>query len=49
MGHGGALDFGGAFSYALAKTLDAPLPFIGDDFAATDVKVALASEPRRRR
>ena len=43
MGHGGTLNFGDAFSYALAKTLDAPLLFVGDDFAATDVKVALAA------
>lgn len=37
MGHGGKLNFGDAFSYALAKSLDAPLLFIGDDFTATDV------------
>lgn len=43
MGHGGTLNFGDAFSYALAKTLDAPLLFVGDDFAATDVKVALGA------
>jgi ribonuclease VapC len=42
MGHGGALNFGDAFSYALAKALDAPLLFVGDDFAATDVTPALA-------
>jgi ribonuclease VapC len=49
MGHAGALNFGDAFSYALAKTLDAPLLVVGDDFAATDVKVALAPEALRRR
>ena len=49
MGHGGALNFGDAFSYALAKTLDAPLLFVGDDFAGTDVKAALAPEALRRR
>ena len=27
-------------AYVLAKTLDAPLLFKGDDFAATDVKIA---------
>lgn len=43
MGHGGSLNFGDAFSYALAKTLDAPLLFVGDDFAATGVGVALAA------
>jgi ribonuclease VapC len=42
MGHGGQLNFGDAFSYALAKSLDAPLLFIGNDFATTDVKRALA-------
>ncbi len=44
MGHGGVLNFGDAFSYALAKTHDAPLLFIGDDFRATDVTVALRVE-----
>jgi ribonuclease VapC len=42
MGHGGVLNFGDTFSYALAKTLDAPLLFIGDDFRMTDVTPALA-------
>ena len=48
MGHGGTFNFGDAFTYALAKALDAPLLFVGDDFAATDVKVALtpARPPR---
>lgn len=41
MGHGGLLNFGDAFSYALAQAHQAPLLFIGDDFAATDVAVAL--------
>jgi ribonuclease VapC len=41
MGHGGALNFGDTFSYALAKALDAPLLFVGNDFAGTDVKSAL--------
>jgi len=41
MGHGGALNFGDAFSYALAKSHDAPLLFVGDDFAATDVTPAV--------
>ncbi len=35
-----ALDFGDCFSYALAKTFDAPLLFKGDDFQHTDVRVA---------
>ncbi len=34
---GGKLNFGDCFAYALAKKLDAPLLFVGDDFAATDV------------
>jgi ribonuclease VapC len=41
MGHGGLLNFGDASSYALAKSLDAPLLFIGDDFASTDIASAL--------
>jgi len=44
MGHGGVLNFGDAFSYALAKARDAPLLFIGDDFGTTDVTVALRPE-----
>jgi ribonuclease VapC len=43
MGHGGALNFCDAFSYALAKSLDASLLFVGNDFATTDVAVALAT------
>jgi ribonuclease VapC len=43
MGHGGSLNFGDAFSYALAKSLSAPLLFIGEDFAATDLTSALGS------
>jgi ribonuclease VapC len=41
MGHGGLLNFGDAFAYALAVTQAAPLLFIGDDFGTTDVMVAL--------
>ncbi len=44
MGHGGVLNFGDAFSYALAKTLDAPLLFIGEDFATTEVTSALGAD-----
>lgn len=43
MGHGGALNFGDAFSYALARVHEAPLLFVGDDFGTTDVIVALSS------
>ena len=42
MGHGGVLNFGDAFSYALARTHKAPLLFVGDDFGTTDVALALA-------
>jgi ribonuclease VapC len=45
MGHGGVLNFGDPFSYALAKRRQAPLLFIGEDFETTDVAVAL--RPRR--
>ena len=31
------LNFGGCFSYALARHLGEPLMFVGDDFAATDI------------
>ena len=37
MGHGGVLNFGDAFSYALARSREAPLLFVGDDFGTTDV------------
>ena len=35
------LNLGGCFAYALAKELNAPLLFKGDDFNRTDVKSAL--------
>ena len=41
MGHGGVLNFGDTFSYALAIVRRAPLLFVGDDFRTTDVEVAL--------
>lgn len=41
MGHGGVLNFGDTFSYALAKSLDVPLLYVGRDFSTTDVKSAL--------
>lgn len=41
MGHGGLLNFGDAFSYALAKSLNCPLLFTGSDFSTTDVTAAL--------
>jgi ribonuclease VapC len=41
--HPAALNLGDCFSYGLARVLDVPLLFKGDDFAATDVKRALPS------
>ncbi len=38
------LNYGDSFAYALARSLDAPLLFVGDDFAATDISPAI--EPR---
>lgn len=38
--HRAALNCGDCFAYALAKQLDAPLPFKGTDFAATDIEAA---------
>ncbi|MGH7054466.1 MAG: type II toxin-antitoxin system VapC family toxin [Stellaceae bacterium] len=43
MGRGGVLNFGDAFSYALAKVLDAPLLFVGKDFSTTDIVPALGA------
>jgi len=36
-GHPAQLNFGDCFSYALAKVLDQPLLFKGDDFSKTDI------------
>jgi ribonuclease VapC len=36
------LNFGDCFSYALAKALDEPLLFKGDDFRKTDITPAIA-------
>jgi ribonuclease VapC len=46
MGHGGVLNFGDAFAYALAKTQTAPLLYIGDDFKSTDIEAALGVNRR---
>lgn len=40
-GHKARLNFGDCFSYALARELDEPLLFKGDDFIHTDVKQAI--------
>lgn len=39
--HPAALNFGDCFAYALAKALDAPLLFVGDDFSKTDLARAV--------
>lgn len=39
--HKAALNMGDCFSYALAKALDVPLLFKGDDFSQTDIPVAV--------
>lgn len=39
--HRAGLNLGDCFAYALAKQLDAPLLFKGDDFRMTDVRVAV--------
>lgn len=40
-GHPAQLNFGDCMSYALAKSLDVPLLFKGDDFRATDIRSAI--------
>lgn len=40
-GHPAKLNFGDCFAYALAKDLDEPLLFVGNDFTHTDVRSAL--------
>jgi ribonuclease VapC len=39
--HPARLNLADCFAYALAKTLDAPLLYKGDDFAKTDIRSAL--------
>jgi len=39
--HPAQLNFGDCFSYALAKSMDQPLLFKGNDFAKTDIRSAL--------
>lgn len=43
-GNSAKLNFGDCFSYALAKDLNEPLLFVGDDFSKTDVKNALIGD-----
>jgi ribonuclease VapC len=42
MGHGGMLNFGDCFAYALARQQAVPLLFTGEDFHQTDIQPALA-------
>jgi ribonuclease VapC len=39
-GHKAQLNFGDCLSYGVAKALDAPLLFVGNDFAQTDLMAA---------
>jgi ribonuclease VapC len=48
-GHPAKLNFGDCFSYALARTLKAPLLYVGDDFGRTDIRPALRRRKARRR
>jgi ribonuclease VapC len=41
-GHPAGLNYSDCFAYALAKSRDLPLLFIGDDFTHTDIVSALA-------
>ena len=40
--HRARLNYGDSFSYALAEMYDCPLLYVGDDFAQTDIRSALA-------
>ena len=39
--HKARLNYGDCFAYALAKSLDAPLLFKGDDFRHTDIRAVV--------
>ncbi len=43
--HAARLNLGDCFAYALAKALDAPLLYKGDDFAKTDIRSAVQAPP----
>jgi ribonuclease VapC len=43
--HPAGLNFGDCFSYALARALDEPLLFKGNDFPQTDIECHPASSP----
>lgn len=42
--HPAGLNFGDCFAYALAEQNDCPLLYVGDDFAKTDIRSALAEK-----
>lgn len=46
--HPAALNFGDCFSYVLAKDLDCPLLFVGDEFSKTDGKNARLAKRKTR-
>ena len=43
--HPAGLNFGDCFAYALARTLDEPLLFKGNDFSQTDIEPAVRLTP----
>lgn len=45
--HPAKLNLGDCFSYALAKSLNAPLLYKGEDFGRTDIAAAVASQEQR--
>ena len=45
--HPAKLNLGDCFSYALAKSLNAPLLYKGEDFGRTDIAAAVASQELR--
>jgi ribonuclease VapC len=47
-GHAAGLNFGDCFAYALARELNEPLLFKGDDFRHTDIPFVGRSSERRR-
>jgi len=46
MGHGGALNFGDTFAYALVKMCAAATLYVGDDFTRTDIAAAAGASRR---
>lgn len=41
--HPASLNFGDCFAYATAKEFDCPLLYVGNDFAQTDIRPAVAA------